>query len=138
MKEEQIKKIVEFVKEKDEDHDLNDYVNNHLDEEDLKEIEDIDELKDYLTELDENGYITRAEVIYYSNAIEILKENDNSLRESLDLADEFGYSLKDINSEILASLLKTKLNEEDFYELVDEVIEFCDEWDLTNSEKENE
>eukprot|EP00919_Chromeraceae_sp_WS-2016_P045472 GHVR01108272.1.p1 GENE.GHVR01108272.1~~GHVR01108272.1.p1 ORF type:complete len:112 (-),score=14.51 GHVR01108272.1:303-638(-) len=52
------------------------------------------------TQIDEN------EVIYYSNAIEYLAENDASLKDSLSLADELGYEVKNINSELLATLLQ--------------------------------
>ena len=38
---------------------------------------------------DGNGF--DVEIIYYSNAIEYLQKNDNSLRESLAIADELGY-----------------------------------------------
>lgn len=57
--------------------------------------------------------ISEDEVIYYSNAMKYLSENDNSLQESMALADELGYSPKDINSELLATLLQQQnLNEE--------------------------
>ena len=48
------------------------------------------------------------DIIYYYNAIEYLKENDSSLRESMGIAAEFGYKTEDINSELLASLLKSQ------------------------------
>lgn len=49
--------------------------------------------------------IQENEIIYYNNAIEFLKKEDQSLRESLDLAQEYGYSIENINSELLATLL---------------------------------
>lgn len=49
--------------------------------------------------------IQEEEIIYYNNAIEFLKEEDQSLRESLDIAQEYGYSVEEINSELLATLL---------------------------------
>jgi len=55
------------------------------------------------------------DVIYYSNAIDYLKEYDPSLNESLEIANEYGYQLQNINSELLASLLKSQNNREDFY-----------------------
>jgi len=44
------------------------------------------------------------EVIYYSKAIEYLQNNDESLMDSLAIAENFGYKMEDINSELLATL----------------------------------
>jgi len=44
------------------------------------------------------------EIIYYSQAMEYLAENDNSLRDSLQLAHDAGYELHSLNSETLATL----------------------------------
>jgi vacuolar-type H+-ATPase subunit I/STV1 len=49
--------------------------------------------------------INEEEIIYYSNAIEYLKENDASLKESLGLASEIGFTLENLSSETLATLL---------------------------------
>ena len=67
----------------------------------------------------ENGFIV--EIIYYHNAIKYLQEFDSSLYESLKLASELGYELVNINSELLASLLATKYNEEKFWELKEQI-----------------
>ncbi len=74
---------------------------------------------------DKNGF--DVEIIYYSNAIKFLAENDPSLRESLELAEEFGYSAKDLNSEILASLLASKIEREKFEELRHEIETFFEQ-----------
>lgn len=50
-------------------------------------------------------YIDLADVIDYDVAAEYLKENDPSLRESMELAQESGYEINTINSELLANLL---------------------------------
>ena len=52
-----------------------------------------------------NECINEAEIIYYHKAIDYLKENDNSLHESLSIAYELGYDCENLNSEILATLL---------------------------------
>tara|TARA_R110001632_G_scaffold150274_1_gene267708 strand:+ start:109 stop:444 length:336 start_codon:yes stop_codon:yes gene_type:complete len=52
-----------------------------------------------------NECINEAEIIYYHKAIDYLKENDNSLFESLSIAYEYGYDCENLNSEILATLL---------------------------------
>lgn len=68
-----------------------------------------------------------SEIIYYSRAIEYLQENDPSLRNSLEIASEYGYEISNLNSEILASLLASQNIREDFYKLEDEITEFFDE-----------
>lgn len=73
-----------------------------------EDFESADELIEHMrTEISED------EVIYYSNAIKYLAENDASLRESLGLAHELGYTADNINSELLATLLQQQnLNKE--------------------------
>ena len=59
------------------------------------------------------AYIFEQEIIYYSQAIAYLKEEDSSLNESLQLAIEYGFTLDNLNSETLATLLyQSKLQEE--------------------------
>lgn len=65
--------------------------------------------------------IFQTEVIYYSVAIDILKNNDASLRESLEIAEELGYSPINLNSEILATLLIQKYLQEDATKLIEEI-----------------
>jgi intracellular sulfur oxidation DsrE/DsrF family protein len=67
------------------------------------------------------------EMIYYSRAMDYLSENDPSLRESLAIASELGFEVQNLNSEILASLLASKLAREEFYELEDEINSFFEE-----------
>jgi hypothetical protein len=71
---------------------------------------------------DANGF--DVEVIYYTTAMEYLMERDPSLRESLEIAHDFGYTADNINSELLASLLASKLCREEFMEHEDEITEF--------------
>lgn len=73
--------------------------------------EDFETSEELIEELRQQ--INKEEVIYYSNAIEYLKENDASLKESLSIANELGYTIDNLNSEVLATLLQQKnLNEE--------------------------
>jgi len=44
------------------------------------------------------------EIIYYHKAIQYLAENDPSLVESFNLADNIGYTFQSINSETLATI----------------------------------
>ncbi len=58
------------------------------------------------------------EIIYYSKAMEYLREHDTSLSESLEMANEFGYNLENLNSETLASLHASRKKEENFWDFV--------------------
>ena len=49
-------------------------------------------------------YIYAEEIIYYNRAIEYLSEHDWSLRESLSLANDFGFSCENLSSETLATI----------------------------------
>ena len=50
-------------------------------------------------------YIYEQEIIYYNKAIEYLSINDSSLKESLNIASELGYTLENLSSELMATLL---------------------------------
>jgi hypothetical protein len=63
-------------------------------------------------------YCYEQEIIYYYKATEYLLENDSSLRDSLDLAHDMGFSLENLNSEVLATLLYQR----DLLESIEEVI----------------
>lgn len=82
---------------------------------------------------DGNGF--DVEIIYYSTAIEYLSKNDNSLRESLQLAADMGYTADKLNSEILASLLASENSREEFSELKSEIEQFFEE---LNAERDAE
>ena len=84
---------------------------------------DIDNSEDIFEAIENNGGFN-IEIIYYSNAIEYLKENDSSLNESIELAIEYGYNLENINSEVLASLLSSQNIRIEFEELKEEIEEF--------------
>jgi hypothetical protein len=66
----------------------------------LEDCEDIEEVREAVEQM-----IQEDEIIYYSNAMEFLKEEDPSLKESLELATLYGCEVQDINSELLATLL---------------------------------
>ena len=96
---------------------------------DYIQIEDIDYSDAYQSiyeMIDENGGFD-IDIIYYSNAIEYLKQNDSSLRESMEIAQEYGYEPKNINSELLASLLASQNARQEFYELQDKINNFFSE-----------
>jgi predicted hydrocarbon binding protein len=115
MKNETKSQLIEIFKET---RYLNDYldINSILNEDYYSEITTIEELTERIEER-----IQETEVIYYSEAISILKEEDQSLTESFEIAEEFGYTLKNLNSEVLATLIvQTRLNEE-LYDFIKEV-----------------
>lgn len=89
--------------------DLNDYVfENNV-------FETTEDLREYLEDR-----IREQEIVYYTSAMDYLKDNDNSLRTSLEIAYNYGYELKNLSSEILASLLLQE-------DLIEELINFINE-----------
>jgi hypothetical protein len=106
------KQITEFLKSIHIDNvDLLDYIN-------IDEIDHDNPAESIFDMINDNGGFN-VDIIYYSNAIEYLKRNDPSLRESINTAIEYGYTLENINSELLASLLASKNA-------------MCDYWDYQN------
>jgi len=87
------------------------------------EIESFEEFEQILQ--DNNAF--DIEVIYYSEAIKYLMENDTSLQESLEIANEFGYSVENLNSEILASLHSSREARNLFYEEQDTIQGFFED-----------
>ena len=116
-------KIEAFLNSLDAKIEINDKLINYVD---IKHIDSSDAFSSIYNMIDENGGFD-CEVTYYSNAIKYLQENDASLMESLEIAAEYGYELKDLNSEILASLLKSQNVRDEFLELRDEINEFFQE-----------
>ena len=96
--------------------DIMDYIQDY----ELEDINDYDELEEKLE--DERAF--DIEIIYYVKAMEYLMEHDTSLSESMEIADEYDYDTKNINSELLASLLASRNAREEFYDLQDEIEEF--------------
>ena len=113
-------KIETFFAELDEQIELNDNIINYVD---IDAIDENDAFNSIYEMIEENDGFN-CDVIYYSNAIKYLQENDPSLRESLEIAEEYGYDIKNLNSEILASLLKSQNVRNEFLELRDEINEF--------------
>ena len=125
MNKKQIEQLKKIIEEEEKQYDFNDYVFNYADEDQLKEIETIEDLSEYMDLMNQGGGITTAEVIYHHIAIDYLKEHDPSLMESLGLAHEMGFETGDINSELLASLLMTQNNEEDWNDFLINVKKAC-------------
>ena len=98
------------------------------------DCETFEELRESIE--DNNGF--DIDIIYYSRAIEYLKENDNSLRESLEIASDMGYELKNLSSEILASLLASQNARSEFEELETEITNWLEENAQEEEEEEEE
>ena len=109
--------------EKDNNIDLRDSLANYVREQDFEDFDQTNAF-DSLRDLIEDAGGFNIEVIYYANAIKYLAENDQSLMESIELAAEMGFEVSSINSELLASLLRSQIERDKFEELSAEVEEF--------------
>jgi hypothetical protein len=112
-------KITQYIKENVniENLEISDYIT------DFTDINSFDELYE---ELDDNRAF-EVDIIYYSEAIKYLQKEDPSLKESLEIAEEYGYSLSGLSSEILASLLASQRVREDFQGYENELNEILSE-----------
>ena len=91
----------------------------------IREIESSDSLFD-LDELNEavwDSGVLQEEFIYYHDAIKYLMENDPSLSEAFEIAGEHCFDTKNLNSCVLAGLLASRQNEEDWHNLARELDE---------------
>ena len=60
-------------------------------------------------------------------AIDYLQEHDNSLKEAVKIADKSGYKLKDINSELLATLIYQDRLSYNFSRIIKDIREIFNE-----------
>lgn len=79
-----------------------------------------DDVIEYVKDHEREIIDSNAETIYYSDAIDYLKENDWTLTESLELAKNAWYDLDNLNSCILATLLKPE-NENYYWQFQDAI-----------------
>ena len=126
-------KIEAFLNSLDAKIEINDNLINYVDIENIDFSDAFNSIYDMVN--DKGGFYI--EIIYYSRAIEYLQENDASLMESLEIAAEYGYELKNLNSEILASLLASQNAKDTFAELRDEIEEFFAELEEEDEEEED-
>jgi hypothetical protein len=107
---------------------------NHIDIMYYVDAESVNSLNDVYESIDEqNGF--DVEIIYYANAMEYLMERDTSLRESLEIAHEYGYTTDNLNSELLASLLASRECREEFMSYEDDITEFFNSLDEEDEEE---
>jgi hypothetical protein len=117
LNEKQTQRIVDFLTEIENDTKIE--ILNNIN---LKDI-DLENAFDSISEAIEENNGFDIEIIYYSDAMEYLTRNDNSLRESIEIAIDYGYELKNINSELLASLLASQNSREQFNNYENEINE---------------
>ena len=113
-------KIEAFLNSLDAKIEIHDNLINYVDIEDIDFSDAFNSIYDMVC--DNGGF--DIEIIYYANAIKYLQENDASLQESLEIAAEYGYELKNLNSEVLASLLASRNSQESFSDVRDEIEDF--------------
>lgn len=88
--------------------------------------------KDFIERIAES--INEQDIVYSSNAIKYLEKNDSSLFYSLQLASEYGYTVEDLSSEILATVLYQDNLRKSFYGLREDIENAIEEY---NEEQEN-
>lgn len=121
--------VIDKIQDLIDDTDDLSRISFDMDESDINSADDVFEyIEDRINEI---------EVIYYNNALKILSETDPSLQISMGYADDYGYSCKDINSELLATILCQELAREDLDNIRDDIEEVVDEW-LESDEDDDE
>lgn len=80
----------------------------------------------------------QSDIIYYSRAMEFLSREDPSLTEAFKYAAEMGYDLKDLNSEVLASILNNRQMYDIYWSIRDEIEEILDDIDDLDEEEDIE
>ena len=117
---------------------------NELNESNCTEIdlqyfmsEDVNSFDELREAIDDGGGFD-VEITYYSRAIEYLQRNDASLLESLGLASEMGFTLDNLSSEVLASLLATQNERQEFESLESELTDLFDTIESEEMEEEEE
>lgn len=92
------------------------YIPDYIDLDYISEDEDIQSIDDLIDEIE--TAIQETEITYYSTAMKFLAAEDASLKSSLDLANDMGFTLGDLNSEALATLLLQDLLMNELHEIL--------------------
>lgn len=92
-------------------------VSDFLSPEDITEKTNFHDITSML--LDDGAF--DEEFIYWDDAAEYLSKNDAGFDESFNIASEYGYEAKDLNSCILASLHATERNKKEWYKMEEQV-----------------
>jgi hypothetical protein len=127
MKDTNKQRVIDFLKKSNIDIDFQYY----LEGEEFSSASDVESI------LNDAGAFD-VEVIYYSNAINILAEHDPSLRRSLEAAHDLGYTADKINSELLASLLMSEIVREEFSDIYSDLDGLLNEIEHEEANEEEE
>lgn len=92
------------------------YIPKYVDLEYISENEDLQSIDDLIDEIED--HILETEITYYSTAMKFLAEEDPSLTVSLELASDMGYSLENLNSETLATILLQDLLRMELFDIL--------------------
>ena len=114
-------KLIRLFKDKGFENYFTDYISDG----ELDEIYDSTDLYDIL----QDRCFFNVDIIYYHNAIDYLKNNDASLLQSIELAQDYGYEIEAINSELLASILASYKQTELFYDISDKIDDILNDMD---------
>ena len=109
--------IEEFLNE------LNKKVEVDLSVIDVDKVETLWNIEEQLYEKNAFQY----EFIYYYDAMKYLMENDTSLGVAMSKAQEFGYEPKNMNSCLLAQLVKEEELKDNFFKYQDDIKEFFED-----------
>lgn len=125
------------------DQSITDYVKENCSLSEISEdflmgvdIEDI-ESEDDLYESGVDYIYEHSDIISYNRAMKFLQENDPSLRQAFDCAEEFGCDVKSLNSELLATLLNTRYNIDDWGKDYESIWEAMEEYRSNNDDDSN-
>ena len=85
----------------------------------------MEQAADFFDEMENiiSSFISEEEIIYFEKAIQVLADLDSSLEYPLNIAYNLGYDIKDINSELLATLAIQEELREELLPLFDELKE---------------
>ena len=102
-------------------------VSDYIKLDNIHENIDFDEITEII--YSNNGF--NVEIIYHHKAMEYLMDNDPSLKESLGLASDMGFTPENLNSETLASILASERIAQDWESKRGEIESFLEslEWD---------
>ena len=112
-----------------ESYDFNDTPMYYVDKDELQECDDVYDIIQLFTDANDDRQITDTEIIYYTNAMDYLKQHDASLTTSLWLAADMGYTMQNMSSEMLASLLASDNNYDDYQRFLQELEKELDAMD---------
>lgn len=103
---------------KDYDNSLLGSIENYMYDNEIDAIEDIDidDMRDYVFE----NFITYEEVITYYEAWSYIGDGLR-LNEALNIANEYGYDIKSLNVELLATILRQEDLQEELEKFISEI-----------------